>query len=476
VGRYLPQDPIGRGAFGEVWRAVDPHINRLVAVKILNTPKGLDGRQKAEWEQRFLREARAAGMLTHPGIVTIHDVGVAEDGRPFIVMELVEGLSLETIIERGPRPRERTALEWGAQVAEALEAAHRRGIVHRDVKPANILVDKEGRARIADFGIARLSESDLTRVGLFVGSPAFASPEQIRGMAVDGRSDLFSLGAVLYTLLCGRRPFMGEDLTSLAYAICHSDPAPLRRSVPRISPESEAAVMKALAKEPQRRYQSGHDLAEDLREAAAGLPLRHAVVTEREETTHVEPAREAAADKGNAGPRGARRDSRFAARRSAPGGGAAVAIASIMAVGAILLGSYLVVGFPARRSARAEPPRLADLRTIEPDHRAPGEADADAAVVTVHVVHGRREGLLTIRSGQRRLLRARLDPRETDAEWRVRLPEGEHRLRVQLDSGGAAADLEGERLTSVVSRGRYRLHVRVKDRPSPELELMWTDD
>src|SRR5262245_37170700 len=226
VGRYVLHEQIGQGAMGEVWRGLDPRIARPVAVKILNVPGGMSAEMKDAWEQRFIREARAAGMLSHPGIVAIHDVGMTDDGRPFIVMELVEGLSLEAIIQDGAAPSERDALEWAAQVAEALDAAHRREIVHRDVKPANILIDHYGRAMIAAFGIARLADSDLTHDGHFVGSPAFASPEQISGAPVDARSDLFSLGSTLYTVLTGSRPFRGDDLSSLAYAICHSDPAP----------------------------------------------------------------------------------------------------------------------------------------------------------------------------------------------------------------------------------------------------------
>ena len=209
VGRYLLRRLIGNGSMGEVWLAEDPAIGRHVAVKILRVPQGLSAPRRTEWEERFLREARAAGRLSHPGIVPVHDVGKTNDDRPFIVMELVEGRSLDALMEQGPAPSPATVLTWGAEVAEALDAAHQRGIVHRDIKPSNILVDAEGRARIADFGIARLSESELTRTGLFLGSPAYASPEQIQSATVDGRSDLFSLGATLYKLLTGVRPFAG---------------------------------------------------------------------------------------------------------------------------------------------------------------------------------------------------------------------------------------------------------------------------
>jgi serine/threonine-protein kinase len=269
AGRYRLVLKLGEGAMGEVWRGEDPQIGRAVAVKLLNVPRGLGPSEAGEWEARFLREARAAGSLTHPGIVAIHDVGRTEEGRPFIVMELVEGRSLDAILSEGPPPPAATALAWGAQVAAALDAAHRRGIVHRDIKPANILVDAEGRARIADFGIARVSESDLTREGVFLGSPAFTSPEQIRGEPVDGRADLFSLGSSLYALLTGVRPFKGADLTSLAYAVCHVEPDPPSRHAPSLPPSCDRILLRALAKDPRRRYQSGREMADDLAAAAA---------------------------------------------------------------------------------------------------------------------------------------------------------------------------------------------------------------
>jgi serine/threonine-protein kinase len=217
-----------------------------------------------------VRHPRAAGSLSHQGIIGIHDVGETRDGQPFIVMELVEGRSLEAVVKDGRLPAPAMALEWGAQVADALEAAHRRGIVHRDIKPANILIDEDGRARIADFGIARVAESEMTREGLFLGSPAFASPEQLRGLPVDGRSDLFSLGASLYLLLTGVRPFGGDDVGSVAYAVCHTNPAPPRRHVPSLPPACDAVLLRMLAKDPGSRPQSAAEVSAALRTAARG--------------------------------------------------------------------------------------------------------------------------------------------------------------------------------------------------------------
>jgi len=264
AGRYLLRERIGAGVAGEVWRAEDPRIGRRVALKFLRIPEGLTPGQRAEWEQRFLLEARAAGRLSHPGIVSVYDVGTASDGRPFIVMELVEGRSLEAMRQSETRPTLAALVTWIEQLAEALDAAHGSGVIHRDVKPANILVGADGRARIADFGIARVAESELTRDGTFVGSPAFAAPEQLCGAKVDGRADQFALAAVFYLLATGRRPFEGDDIGATIYAVCHLDPEP-----PGLSPAIDAVILRALSKAPDARYRTTLQLGQALAAAAS---------------------------------------------------------------------------------------------------------------------------------------------------------------------------------------------------------------
>ena len=276
AGRYLLRERIGAGAAGEIWRAEDPRIGRRVAVKFLRIPEGLTPEHRSEWESRFLLEARAAGRLSHPGIVSIHDVGATPDGRPFIVMELVEGRSLDAIRQSGPRPELSQIVAWIGELAEALEAAHACGVIHRDVKPANILVGTDGRARITDFGIARVAESELTRDGTFVGSPAFAAPEQLCGAKVDGRADVFALAAVFYLVTTGRRPFVGDDIPSIVYAVCHLEPEP-----PGLSPEIDAVVLRALAKSPDDRFPSAREFGIAL--SAAAHPLDAAAPVDRAE-------------------------------------------------------------------------------------------------------------------------------------------------------------------------------------------------
>ena len=264
LGRYVIQSELGRGAMGVVYKATDSMLERMVAVKTVNMALERDGTDK--FEARFYQEARAAGSLNHPNIVTIYDVGKAGD-IAYIAMEFIEGEELRTLLGEGrPLPVEK-AVSIAAQVAEGLSYAHQHGVVHRDIKPANIMVGPSGPAKITDFGIARMrSSGDLTQTGMMLGSPKYMSPEQVIGKRADHRSDIFSLGIILYEMLTGSAPFNGDNVTALMYQIVNFiPPAPsvVNATVPQLL---DYIVAKMLTKALEERYQSAQDVARDLRE------------------------------------------------------------------------------------------------------------------------------------------------------------------------------------------------------------------
>ncbi|HEV8335827.1 MAG TPA: serine/threonine-protein kinase [Candidatus Polarisedimenticolia bacterium] len=269
IGRYVIQGEIGRGAMGVVYLAQDPRLQRRVALKTYILPDGISEELIAEFHERFLREAQAAASLSHPGIVTIYDAGDdASLGLSYIAMEYVPGRSLRQVLEQGDRLEPGWVMSFGALLAEALHVAHQAGIIHRDIKPANILLRApDGAAKIADFGVARLSTSELTQSGASLGSPAYMSPEQIRGGDLDGRSDLFSLAAVLYEALCGERPFEGKDLPALVYSIAHDAPIPITRRVRGFPDRLNDFFDQALAKDPGKRFKNGAEFRDAFREA-----------------------------------------------------------------------------------------------------------------------------------------------------------------------------------------------------------------
>ncbi|MCB1032388.1 MAG: serine/threonine protein kinase, partial [Acidobacteria bacterium] len=251
IGRYQILKRIGAGAMGEVFLARDPHIDRSLAIKTvrLGGLHSADSTKESDNRLRLLREAKAAGKLLHPHIVTLFDADEAE-GELFLAFEYVEGCDLERRMASSPPLTLREALQVVRQVAEGLAYAHERGVIHRDVKPSNILLDERGGAKVADFGIARLrgQATELTTTGAVIGSPQYLAPEQVRGEELDGRNDLFSLGVVLYQLLTGQRPFAGETVTTLVYQILHHEPPPVRQLRPSLPPQLESLLARLLAK------------------------------------------------------------------------------------------------------------------------------------------------------------------------------------------------------------------------------------
>ena len=264
LGRYEILSELGQGAMGVVYKAVDPLIDRTVAIKTINL--NLSGDELADFEERFNREAKSAGRLNHPNIVTIYDVGRAEHVA-FMAMEYLEGRELKEIIASGEALQPDRVAEIIAQVADALAFAHDHGVVHRDIKPANIMVLRNGSVKITDFGIAKMSSGSRTQIGMIVGSPKYMSPEQVAGTPVDGRSDIFSLGAVLYELLTGKPAFGGGDssLTAIMYQVLNEMPASPANVNPSLPVAFDYIVARALAKAPENRYQSAREMANDLR-------------------------------------------------------------------------------------------------------------------------------------------------------------------------------------------------------------------
>jgi predicted Ser/Thr protein kinase/tetratricopeptide (TPR) repeat protein len=282
LGRYEILQELGRGAMGVVYLARDPLIGRRVAIKTFRTSLPAGDPDLQEFQARFIREAQSAGILSHPNIVTIHDVVEAsDDGLAFIAMEYVEGTDLKEILRQGRPFSVSDVVQTVCQVASALDYAHRKGVIHRDIKPGNIILDREGRVKITDFGIARLETSDLTQDGQLLGTPNYMAPERIQGGTVDHRTDIFSLGVVLYEMLTRRKPFQGDSLTMVSHRIVYEPFTPLDNLVPGLPEAVVGVISRALAKKPEDRFPSAGELAADLQRATApALHLELSLVPE----------------------------------------------------------------------------------------------------------------------------------------------------------------------------------------------------
>jgi len=259
IGKYDVEERVGEGAMGVVYRAVDPVLKRRVAIKVMSDAFA----QNDDLRERFLREAQAAGSLQHPNVITIYDFGDV-DGHPYIAMEFVEGQDVAELIAHQVPLSVVDKLDLAIGVLQGLAYAHKRGIVHRDIKPANIRVDDEGKARIMDFGVAHLASSNMTKSGVMLGTPSYMAPEQIVGGKVGPQTDVFSVGAVLYELLTGARPFEGGTLQAVMYRVLSENPASLATAAPGLPAKLNDVVMRALAKDSENRYSSALEMANDL--------------------------------------------------------------------------------------------------------------------------------------------------------------------------------------------------------------------
>ncbi len=263
IGKYKILGIIGKGGMGIVYKGLDPDIEREVAIKTIRVDTLMEGMKKEELLTRVIREAKAAGRLTHPNIITIYDV-VRDKDLTYIVMQYVDGSSLQSRVESGKSYSPREIIDILKPVADALDFAHRGGIVHRDIKPANILLDGAGKPFLADFGVARIETSTMTQAGTTVGTLSYMSPEQIKGQTVDKRSDIFALGVILYELLTGKKPFSGDNMSTIVYRIVHEEPERVTDINKDLPPAYESVIRRALAKNPDDRYQSCRGLITDL--------------------------------------------------------------------------------------------------------------------------------------------------------------------------------------------------------------------
>ncbi len=280
IGRYQILELIGQGAMGTVYKALDPLIERTVAIKTVPITRLKE--EGVEFESRFLREAQSAGRLSHPNIVTIYDVGETDEVA-YIAMEYLSGTTLRDIMDHGPMPLD-LVLNTAFQITEALAYAHEHGVIHRDIKPSNVVITRQrGQVKLTDFGIAHLTNSEPTRAGLMLGSPRYMSPEQAMGRDIDGRSDIFSLGAVLFEMITGEYAFKGESLPSILYQVINEPPASATTLRPEINPAFARIIMRMLDKQAAARFDS-RTLIHELHRATQPPPI--SVSTKVENRVH----------------------------------------------------------------------------------------------------------------------------------------------------------------------------------------------
>jgi len=264
LGRYKVLKELGRGAMGVVYLGKDPKIQRFVAIKTMRLDEIDDDEKLQDFKARFFREAESTGRMSHPNIVTIYDAG-EEQNLGFIAMELIEGTPFKQYARKPNLLLPKDVLSKIATVADALDYAHQQGVVHRDIKPANIMITKDQTVKVMDFGIAKMASSSKTQTDIVLGTPTYMSPEQIAGKKVDGRSDIFSLGTVLFELLAGQPPFTADNLSALLFTITHNPHPAIHSFRKDLSPMLQEILDRALQKELPQRYRRAGEFARDLR-------------------------------------------------------------------------------------------------------------------------------------------------------------------------------------------------------------------
>ena len=377
IGKYQILELAGEGAMGAVYRARDTVLNRVVAIKVMNATIARD----QSLRERFLREAQSAGSLQHPNVVTIYDFGEL-DGHLFIAMEYVEGSDLETLLAQPHGLTLQTRLEIMIDVLAGLAYAHQHGIVHRDLTPANIRVTTEPRGKLMDFGVAHLESQKMTQTGVMIGTPNYMAPEYISGKPVTASSDIFSMGAVLYEVLTGRKPFLGDTLHALLFSVVQSDPAPPSEIVPSLPRALDTVVLKAMAKEPADRYGTAIEMAQALtavRASLSGAPYNESLslsqtLAHKVAAKGADVAREAAA-----------REAAAMSRATAPSSAAVPAPASsgnstrTLLVGVAAVGVLAVAGFAYMRTSGTEEPGAPAAMVAQTDVPVEGTSNAASA-------------------------------------------------------------------------------------------------
>jgi predicted Ser/Thr protein kinase len=459
IGRYEILEEVGRGSMGVVYKARDPRIGRVVALKTIAFSFPLGPGEEEEFLQRFYHEAQVAGRLNHSNIVTIYDVGEKGDGgEAYIAMEFVTGTNLHDLLSGGGRLPLAQVADVVDKLAQALDYAHDNGVIHRDIKPANILLTDGGQPKILDFGIARLAAGGLTRPGKFFGTPNYMSPEQVTGSDVDGRTDQFSLGVILYQLLTGEKPFVGDSVTAISYQVVNVEPPPPSKLNPALRPPFDRIVRKVLSKNVSDRYPRCGDLSNDLKTAVgewreSAEKSTPPTLVSREESTSV------TAGTGEGGKRGitflAPHFARILAGRGSPLGVGWIAFLVCLVL--LAAAPFLLYRSPVRRAGGTQAlglltapsgARTAGGPVLSGIGAAPSQDAPDptqAARLRVTLSHRFDSGRIEVRIDGAKALEDRL--RGSGSKTRfvrtLALPAGSHRVEVRISSGKTFDDIEG---------------------------------
>jgi serine/threonine-protein kinase len=500
IGRYRILKELGRGMMGVVYLAQDPALERLIALKTIDLAFAVPENERSAFEQRFLAEARVAARLSHPGIVVVHDVGRDEArGMLYIALEYLSGRTLADVCAQGQPMPWREALRIVAAVARALHHAHAQSIVHRDVKPANVMLLPSGQPKIMDFGIAKVPHLELTSAGQFFGTPLYMSPEQANGDPVDGRSDLFSLGAVAYQLITGRQAFKAENVMQVLARVARDSPLPPSLLVPGTPADVDRVLARAMAKSPDARYPSGEDMAADI-ERALNRPQVDATADLPDLALDEEEPLASVLDEPRPAPPPARVARASLAEPIPPRAGEPPPAGAPWARGRALwiaaaAALALAVAVPVLRGRRAEPPRRPAEAPAREDRESPSarasataepapEEDAPATgegKLEVDFEHHLRSGRIQVWVDDDEVLDEQLDSRVARKILSLRLrkgevqqvlpvPAGRHEVRVRL----AWSDrVRTSRITGTFSDGETRtLRVRVS-RIFNDLSVSW---